>query len=357
MFKVFYLAALKELGAAFLLSLGFLNAILMMEHLLKMSRTLSGIGASLPDMAAIIFYIQPQLFLITIPMSLLLSVLLVYGRMNMDNEIVVLRMSGMDFRKISLPVLILGVTCFFLSIVVSFSLAPKSSLHVKEKITHMIATRASHAIEEGTFNTTFKDIVLLVKGKKPDNALEGVFIYDYRVKAEPKILMAKEGRLFIADSLEAGIVMKNGYINLSKGKTITELFFDTYNMTLNLNTGSRRPHKSELTPLELIAAAQGAEREKDRIALYLELHRRVSLPFVCLLLIFFGPPLALIAGKSGRLGGLALGLVVFTSYYMLLIYCENLVKAEKLSHYVGAWIPSVVLGIMAVILFRKEYTR
>jgi lipopolysaccharide export LptBFGC system permease protein LptF len=42
---------------------------------------------------------------------------------------------------------------------------------------------------------------------------------------------------------------------------------------------------------------------------------------------------------------------------MLLIYCENLVKAEKLPHYVGAWIPTVVLGIVAMILFRKEYTR
>jgi lipopolysaccharide export system permease protein len=109
--------------------------------------------------------------------------------------------------------------------------------------------------------------------------------------------------------------------------------------------------------LGLIGAAQGAEREKDRISLYLELHRRISLPFVCLLLILFGPPLAMIAGKSGKLGGLALGLLVFTSYYMLLIYCENLVKAEKLPHYVGAWIPTVVLGIVAMILFRKEYTR
>jgi lipopolysaccharide export LptBFGC system permease protein LptF len=66
----------------------------------------------------------------------------------------------------------------------------------------------SHAIEEGTFNTSFKDIVLLVKGKKPDNVLEGIFIYDYRVKAEPKILMAKEGRLFIANSLEAGMLIQ-----------------------------------------------------------------------------------------------------------------------------------------------------
>lgn len=357
MFKVFYLSAIKELGAALLLSLGFLNAILMVEYLLKLSRTLAGIGTSLSDMAAIILYIQPQLFLITIPMSLLLSVLLVYGRMSMDNEIVILRMSGMDFKKISVPVFILGVTCFLLSLAVSFSIGPKSSLLVKEKITHTIATRAPHAIEEGTFNTLFKDIVLLVNEKNRDSGLKGIFIYDYRVKTEPRILMAREGRLFVTDSLEAGMVMKNGYINLSKQKTITELFFDTYHMNINLDTDTRRPEKSELTPLELFTAAQGAKREKDSISLYLELHRRISLPFVCLILILFGPPLAMTAGRSGRLGGLALGLLVFTGYYMLLTYFENLVRAEKLAHYVGAWIPTVLLGIVAVMLFRRECNR
>lgn len=357
MFKVFYTSVLKELSAAFLLSLGFMNALFMMEQLLKLSRALSGIGASLSDLAAIILYIQPQLLLITIPMSLLLSTLLVYGRMNMDNEIVILRTSGMDFKKISIPVFVLGVICFFSSIAVSFSIGPNSSILLKEKITHIIATRSSHAIEEGTFNTSFKDVVLLVKGKKPDNVLERIFIYDNRVKDEPRVLMAREAKLFTTDDQQAGMYMKDGYMNLSRGKIITELFFDSYNMTLDLHAESQTPKKSELTPMELITTAREAERNKDRAALYLELHRRISLPLVCLLLVLFAPPLAMIAGKSGKLGGLAFGLLVFTCYYMVLIYCENLVKAEKLSHYIGAWIPTVLLGILAIILFRKENAR
>jgi lipopolysaccharide export system permease protein len=357
MFKVFYTSVLKELFVAFLLSLGFMNAILMMEDLLKLSRTLSGIGTSLPDMAVIILYIQPQLLFITIPISLLLSVLLVYGRMNMDNEIVILRISGMDFKKISIPVFVLGIICFFSSIAVSFSIGPKSSILLKEKITHIIATRASQAIEAGTFYTSFKDVVLLVKGKKPDNVLDSIFIYDNRVKDEPRVLMAREAQLFTTDDLQTGMYMKDGYMNLSRGKTITELFFDSYNMTLDLHAESQTPKKSDLTPMQLITHAREAKRDKDRTALYLELHRRISLPVVCLLLVLFAPPLAMIAGKSGKLGGLAFGLLVFAGYYMVLIYFENLVKAEKLSHYTGAWIPTLLLGVCAVILFRKENAR
>ncbi len=54
------------------------------------------------DMLKIIFYLQPQLLLLTIPMSLLLSTLLVYGRMDIDSEIISLKSSGMNFKKISL---------------------------------------------------------------------------------------------------------------------------------------------------------------------------------------------------------------------------------------------------------------
>ena len=134
MLKILYRTILKELLISFLLTLAFLNSILMMEKLLRLSRLLSGVGASLFDMAKIIVFLQPQLMLLTIPMSLLLSTLLVYGRMNMDNEIIIMKTSGMNFRQISFPVMILGMLCFCASMSVSFSLGPKGSVKLRETL-------------------------------------------------------------------------------------------------------------------------------------------------------------------------------------------------------------------------------
>jgi len=100
-------------------------------------------------------------------------------------------------------------------------------------------------------------------------------------------------------------------------------------------------------------AKQTGLYNKKKASLYLEFHRRLSLPSVCLILIFIGTPLALIAGKSGRLGGLAIGLLVFTAYYMLLIYGENLAMAEKIPHFIGAWSPGILLAIAAFALFKR----
>ena len=103
MLKIIYRTILKELLLSFLLTIAFLNSILMMEKLLRLSKLLTGVGASLFDITRVIILLQPQLMLLTIPMSLLLSTLLVYGRMNMDNEIIVMKASGMNFRRSPYP--------------------------------------------------------------------------------------------------------------------------------------------------------------------------------------------------------------------------------------------------------------
>lgn len=193
--KIIHRSILKELVVTFLLSLASLNFIIMMEKLIKLSRILSGVGTSVIDMLRLILLLQPQLFLLTIPMALLLSTLLVYGRLNMDNELIILRISGMKFSEISAPVLIFGLLCFALNMAVGLYIGPKSSVQLRYAITDILRERTPSAMEEGSFTTSFKDIVIYVKHKTADNTMRGIFMYDNRNKNDPRILTAKEGRI------------------------------------------------------------------------------------------------------------------------------------------------------------------
>ena len=224
--KIIHRSILKELTFTFILTLAFLNLILMMEKLLKLSRFLSGVGASMIDMAKLIFYLQPQLLLLTIPMALLLSVLLTYGRLNLDNELVILRVSGMGFNGISKPVFILGTLCFFLNIAVSLYIGPKSSIWLKNEIKSVITARLPMAIEEGTFNTLFKDIVIMIREKPSQDTFRDIFIYDGRDKNKPKVLMAKDGKIYMSEGLNTNLYLREGYIHIAKGDSTTELFFE-----------------------------------------------------------------------------------------------------------------------------------
>ncbi|MDQ7786171.1 MAG: LptF/LptG family permease [Thermodesulfovibrionales bacterium] len=354
--KRIHRAIVKELALTFLLSLASLNFILMMEKLLRLSRVLSGIGTSVFDMIKIILLLQPQLFLLTIPMALLLSTLFVYARMNIDNELVILRTSGMNFWEVSKPVVVLGGLCFLINFAVSLYIGPKSSIILREEITNIIRERAPFAIEEGQFTTLFRDTVLFVKDKTDDKTMQGIFLYDNRNKNESKVLVAKQGTISTKEGLNIAFFLTDGSLNMTKGNKTTELFFRKYNLILSLEAETIPKKNAELTPAELMEKIPVIEKKRALNA-YTELHRRFSLPLMCVFIIFFGPSLSLMAGKGGKLGGLTLGLAVFTFYYMMLIYGENLVRSGRLVHYIGAWFPTAVLGIFAFFMYRRERTR
>jgi len=353
--KIIHKSIVKELALTFIITLAFLNLILMMEKLLKLSRFLSGVGTSAGDMVKLILYLQPQLLLLTIPMAFLLSVLLVYGRLNLDNELVILSASGMNFKGISKPVFVLGTLCFFINIAVSFHIGPKSSILLRKNIATIITSRLPLAFESGTFNTTFKDIVFVIREKPTADSFKGIFMYDGRDKDESRVLVAKEGQIFTSEGFRANISLKDGFIHIAQGNRTIEMFFKSYNMLLALESNLPAKKLAEYTPFELLKEMQGTPQEI--LSFQLEFHRRLSLPLLCMTLILLAPPLALVAGKSGRLGGLTTGLVVFTGYYILLIYCEGLVRAGDIPHVIGAWIPTMMLGIGGLYLFWRAGRR
>lgn len=345
---------LKELLLSFLLSVVFLNFTLMMEKLLRLSRLLSSVGASPLDIAQVILFLQPQLFILTIPMAMLLSVLLTYFRLTADNELVIMRNIGMPFRLIARPVMYLGIACFAVSLSMSFYLGPAGSVMLREKVSNILITRAPLAIEEGIFNTSFKDMVMLVKEKPAPDILSGIFIVDERKKDESKIIVAKEGHI-LSETDALSFALTGGHVYITGKNSFTEIKFGSYyfRLTPALEPGNRK--SSELTPLELIAATKSTPDKK--IPYLLELYRRVSMPGVCLIIICLGPSLALIAGKTGRLGGLTIGLLVFAAYYSVMLYGENLARSGALPHFVGAWLSFILLGTFSIFAFERVNKR
>lgn len=345
---------LKELIVSFLLAVLFLNFALMTERLMRLSRLLSGVGASFLDMMEIILYVQPQIFIFTIPMALLLSCLLTYGRMVTDNELIVLRTSGLSFKDISLSSIVFGLGCFVISIFMSFYLSPFSSTVLREKLSDIITKRAPMAIEEGIFNTDFKGLVILVQKKPSASVLKDIFIIDDRRKNEQKIIFSKEGQIVSErDSLIFSLM--DGHIYIAKGDSLTEISFSKYHFKLDPLLDLPGKKRREMTPLELLRESRHSQ--KDKTPFLIEFNRRLSMPALCLIIMLLGPPLSLIAGKSGRLGGLAIGLSFFMVYYAFLLYGESMAKANKIPVLVGSWLSFVLLTIITSYVFYRANKR
>ena len=66
-----------------------------------------------------------------------------------------------------------------------------------------------------------------------------------------------------------------------------------------------------------------------------------------------GLPLG-IHSKSGRSWGVAVALVVFLSYYLLLSAAWSFGESGFYPPVVGMWVPNIVFGLLGLLMFRQE---
>ncbi len=345
-------SVIKEIVIILPVSIVCLNFILMMERILRFSRQLSGAGASFGDFMYIIVLIQPQILVLTLPMSLFLSLLIVYGRMNMDSEIVVMKAVGMSMRQISVPAFSVGLAVFVLTALITFYASPMSAKKLRLLINKIIETRAPLSLREGVFHDQVKGVTLMI-GKKPaPDKMRDIFVFDMTDGTRPKLITSKKGKILFNEEGDVFFDIRKGRINIVHENSFTEMEFDRYvfKITLGLELFSeKRAEKSTFQLLKEIDSKRGRRKQKT----YTEFHRRFTLPFMNLFLIFLAPALSMVSGRTGKLAGFIYGILVFCAYYFLLIYVESLIHSGR-THHILAWAPLIVFGIISVYVYKRE---
>lgn len=337
----------RELLLNFSIVILFLSCVLFLEKFVRLTRLIMGKGAEFIDVAKVFIFLQPSIFLLAVPIAILIAVFLTYGRMSTDNEMVVLKGTGMNLWSISAPAIVLSFAGFFLLLLISAYILPKSIIAFKKTVYETIVKKASVTIEEGTFSRVFKGTVIFVKEMSTDDRFRGIFVYREGDTKEPLVIVAEEGAVYAnADEGAIKLSMRNGVIHTFGEKSSSEAEFSEYDFVL---TTAIKPRK-ELKPNERGIIDLWKSREKG-VKWMVELNRRLAIPFACLIFGFLGPAMCTRIGKTGRLGGFSFSLTVLILYYVLLILGENLAKAGKIPAFWGGWIPNIVFGTIAVFFF------
>ncbi len=125
----------------------------------------------------------PESFSFTIPLAVLVSALLVFGRLSSDGEMSAMKACGINLWNIVFPIVIFGLLLAGVSIFVNSAVAPRGYL-----ARHLIAssakgTSAVKLLEPGRFIEEFPNMTFWF-ARKDGDILHNVLIYD---KSKPSI--------------------------------------------------------------------------------------------------------------------------------------------------------------------------
>ena len=90
--------------------------------------------------------------------------------------------------------------------------------------------------------------------------------------------------------------------------------------------------------------------EKMNNKYLVEIHKKFTLAFACLLFAMTGAPLGILVKRGGITIASGLSIVFFLVYYILLIWGEQLADRNLLDPTFGSWMPNIILFIVGGIL-------
>ena len=349
----------KEVIVPATLGLFVLTFIIMMGRLPKLVELIVNKGVPVSEILRLFAYMLPSFFALTIPMALLLGILLGFGRLSAESEIVAIKASGLGLYGILRPVLLLGLAASLLTGYLTLSAEPASRGAFRDLLFNIASSRASIGIQSGVFNDDFDGLVVYAGHvDERSDKMTGVFISDERPGQTPSIIFARHGR--ILSDPKARILtlqLNDGTIHRQPQGRETSSYqvidFNTYDINLNLGQGldssaNRLTKRGEMTMAELGAIRDKLPPGPKRNLYIIEIYQRIVLPFAPFLFVLLGVPLGIQSNRSGKGAGFAMALTVFMTYYMVLSLAKTLGIEGVIPPLVAIWIPDVLFLLAGV---------
>jgi lipopolysaccharide export system permease protein len=361
MFKIIDRYILKEIAYPFFLILFVLTFVLLMGKIIQLMDLMVNKGVGFVDISKLFLLLTPSFLILTIPISLLISILIGLGRLSGDNELTILKASGMSLYKLLGPVALASLVAFIITAVTSLFLVPHSKYATKNLLFNVAKKKASIGIKEKVFNDDFKGILLYAESiPVHGDFMEGVIISDTRISKEPSTIIADRAYL-VSDPVLMTVTLRlqNGSTHTvdKMMKNYRKMDFSSYDVNLDIESSIAEAKKvstkdsTEMTVWELSQKLKTAGLE-DAVfrEMAIEFYKTITTPLSCIVFGILGIPLSIRAHRAVKSRGFTLGLIIVFIYYIIRLGGEALVETGRLSPLIGTWSPNIIFCIGGVYL-------
>lgn len=306
----------------------------------------------------------PEVTVMMLPYSLLLSLLYSLGRFSRSREIVAMIQTGRGLARLTTPFLIAGFLSALLCAGLNYHWAPQA-MSAEKAVTDEAKGRHLAAAEYVRYRNS-ADRRLWMVGSFPTDyqrgaPLVGIFVVQENPDGSLRSILSAESAAWSPDTRDW-----------------------TFHRPLrrHLKIGEATVFERDLpdplvirgwkeTPAELIRPGLPAEElgipelqgwldahRNDlwaRRSNYLtQWHSRWAQPFGCLIVVLLATPLGVVFTRRGTSGGVAMAIFLSAGMMFLSTVSVSLGDAGHLQPSLAAWLPNIVFGVLAIYLFHRR---
>lgn len=392
-----------------------------------MSDRLIGKGLSAWVIIQLITYSLAWIVALVVPMAVLIATLMAFGSMSQNNEIAILKATGVSLYKMMIPPLVGSIVVALFLVHFNNNIYPDANHAARLLLEDISRKKPTLSLVPGVFSQEVPNYSILVREiDQSNNQLKQITIYDYSNRPKINIVTASNGQIYFSANQKKLIMdLKNGEIHESdntKQNSYRRLRFDRHKIAMPAEQftfeqsapGGQRYEREIGAPqlkvivdsLEVIRADYLKEYYSKIISLtdskngnsnltqtvfpgqfvfiksqqkirsdesamldvlnsleyndnqidqyWVEIHKKYSLPFACIVFVLIGAPLGTMMRRGGFGMAAGMSLIFFLVYWAFLIGGEKFADRGLLSPFLGIWSANIFLGILGIFLMIKS---
>lgn len=300
----------------------------------------------------------------TIPWGFLTALLLVFGRLSADNELIALKANGVSIPRICVPVFIIAIILTAICFWINIEVAPKAEQQMTQALVEIATSNPSALFRADDVVDQFPDRRVYVGDKKGDK-LRNLIVVELNDADEPtKVVLAKEGVLtpdpnpentqLLLKFSDARIEQRDDKTPRDVSKSRPGIKMTEGVFPISLKAFYREyvmgRHLSSYTLPELLEyihkGADGKMLESN-----VELNKRFSASMACLAFALIAVPLGITAHRKETSAGFAISLIVAFTYFFFIIMADTFRSNATAMPSLLIWIPNILFVTLGSFLF------
>lgn len=224
---------------------------------MKAADKLVGKGLDTWIIIQLISYNLSWMVVLVVPMSVLVATLMAFGSMSQNNEITIMKSSGVSLYKMMFGPAIASIMIAFLLVEFNNEVLPDANHQAKILMIEISQKKPTLSLEPGVFSQEVSNYAILVREvDKNSNKIKGVTIYDYTNPMRVAVVTASNGNIYFSNDQRKLIMdLEHGEIhesNVGETTMYRKLIFNNHRIALDA---------SQFSLSQGIAGVSRSERE------------------------------------------------------------------------------------------------